>query len=196
MNAHLQDFQQTQDGGSDVFHGWFHRGVSLRKVLRPWTHQGAAGDLHDGGTTRDSCSFVSWSHKLSATLTPTRSMMSSRLPKWCVLHPSARSTSSWVACFRTAGSRSSAMAPSWGMTTVSISSSWECGRVESKWLLLQNKIFNTCCTLYLLNLLSLCVCMLACVHWPHRVAGLCWERTTGCEALWFWSQFDSRSCQR
>lgn len=55
----------------------------------------------------------------------TRSMMSSRLVKWCVLQPSARSTSSWVACFLTARSRSSAMTVSWGITTISINSSWK-----------------------------------------------------------------------
>lgn len=55
----------------------------------------------------------------------TRSMMSSRLVKWCVLHPSARSTSSCVACFLTARSRSSAIPLSSGITTISINSSWK-----------------------------------------------------------------------
>lgn len=50
-------------------------------------------------------------------------MMSSRLLKWCVLQPSARSTSSWVACFLTARSRSSAIPLIWGITTISINSS-------------------------------------------------------------------------
>lgn len=52
-------------------------------------------------------------------------MMSSRLEKWCVLQPSARSTRSWVACFLTARSRSSAMLLSWRITTVSINSSFQ-----------------------------------------------------------------------
>lgn len=51
-------------------------------------------------------------------------MMSSRLLKWWVWQPSARSTSNWVANFRTWWSLSSGMWESCEMTTVLISSSY------------------------------------------------------------------------
>lgn len=55
-------------------------------------------------------------------------MISSKLLKWCVLQPSARSTSSWVASFRTWWSLSSGMWASWEITTKFISSS--CKRTD------------------------------------------------------------------
>lgn len=58
----------------------------------------------------------------------TFSMISSKLLKWCVLQPSARSTSSWVASFRTWWSLSSGMWASWEITTKFISSS--CKRTD------------------------------------------------------------------
>lgn len=133
-------------------------------------------------------------------MTHTLSMMSSRLPKWCVLQPSARSTSSWVACFLTAGSRSSAMPPSWGMTTISINSSWNETREETQE---SNQNLQT----YKLHQENgwmdgqmtsmfrgnkgdedvLLITIWQCARWvcrPHRAVCWCWERKTGCEALW------------
>lgn len=82
------------------------------------------GKTNKQTNTLSHCSWniCCWSYFMDAG---TRSMMSSKLVKWCVLQPSARSTSSWVACFLTAKSRSSAIPLSWGITTVSINSSWK-----------------------------------------------------------------------
>lgn len=79
--------------------------------------------------------------------TCTRSMMSSRLVKWCVLQPSARSTSSWVACFLTAKSRSSAIQLSWGITTDSINSSWNTWHKQTNLtdVEVESETLLTCC---------------------------------------------------
>lgn len=112
----------------------------------------------------------------------TFSMMSSRLLKWCVLQPSARSTNSCVACFLTDRSRSSAIWPSWGITTTSISSSWS-QRAQRFKNAMKTRISWT----------QRDQCMVE--DWLHKAVGLCWERRTGCAEPWSWSQYGSRSWQ-
>lgn len=78
--------------------------------------------------SRRICIKLLWCYWQLTKLYLTFSMISSKLLKWCVLQPSARSTSSWVASFRTWWSLSSGMWASWEITTKFISSS--CKRTD------------------------------------------------------------------
>lgn len=74
-----------------------------------------------------------WCYWHLTKLCLTFSMISSKLLKWCVLQPSARSTSSWVASFRTWWSLSSGMWASWEITTKFISSSCKRTDLNKPW---------------------------------------------------------------
>lgn len=74
-----------------------------------------------------------WCYWQLTKLRLTFSMISSKLLKWCVLQPSARSTSSWVASFRTWWSLSSGMWASWEITTKLISSSCKRTDLNEPW---------------------------------------------------------------
>lgn len=88
----------------------------------------------------------------------TFSMMSSRLLKWCVLQPSARSTNSCVACFLTDKSRSSAIWPSWGITTTSISSSWSKRAQGFKHYVTTTRISRHICVQLRTDFIELSIC--------------------------------------
>lgn len=199
--AYLQDLQQAQYGGPDILHRGLYGGVSLRNLRQSWTHQRATGDLHrdnkDTGTIITSGLGGTVNHEQDDTYPLDDVQQATKVMRVTALSEVHQQLGglfpdSWVAVFSDAAQlrdnhhfnqlileRDKGETQDLNLNLQTYKLHQENGRMEGQItsVLGGNKRDED------ILLITTWQCVWR-VCRPHRAVCWCWERKTGCEALW------------